>query len=68
MKNDKKTTGRRDFLCATGKALAGLGVIAGGGNLLGQGAEGNAAAIAGEANTSFPTADYDWTKHRGHTA
>ena len=64
MKNDKKKTERREFLCATGKALAGLGVIAGGGKLFAQGMKEDAEALVGEASTSFPTADYDWTKHR----
>jgi len=68
MKNDKKKAGRRDFLCTTGKALAGLSVIAGGGELLGQGlkkdrADEDMAAMAEKA-ASFPTTDYDWTKHR----
>ena len=61
--NDKKKAGRRDFLCNTSKALAGLGVIAGGGNLLGQSPITDAAAMADKA-ASFPTTDYDWTKHR----
>ena len=63
MKNDKKKAGRRDFLCTTGKALAGLGVIAGGGELLGQGTKADTAAMAEKA-ASFPTTEYDWTKHR----
>ena len=57
MKNDRKKNPRREFLSATGKALAGLGVIAGGSSLLG-------AATGDAATESFPTADYDWTKHR----
>ncbi len=56
MSNDKKKTGRRQFLCTTGTALGGLGVVASGGSLLGQDTK--------EANTSFPTPEYDWTKHR----
>ena len=65
MTNDKETTGRRNFLCTTGKALAGLSVIAGGGNLLGQNTrEEKAAALADKPTTSFPTPEYDWTKHR----
>ena len=64
MKNDKKKTQRREFLCATGKALTGLGVIAAGGNLLAQGTKEETAAQAAKASASFPTADYDWTKHR----
>ncbi len=64
MKNDKKKSGRREFLSTTGKALAGLGVAASGGSLLGgcAGAEGTSAA-EGTAE-SFPTPDYDWTEHR----
>ena len=57
MKNDKKQAERRKFLCDTGKALAGLGVIAGGGNLLAEDTQ-------AEAATSSPVPDYDWTKHR----
>ena len=64
MKNDKRKTQRREFLCATGKALAGLGVIAAGGNLLAQGTKKETATVAAEASASFPTADYDWSKHR----
>jgi len=57
VKNDSKKNPRREFLSATGKALAGLGVIAGAGSLL--------SAPPGDAATeSFPTPDYDWTKHR----
>ena len=61
--SDKKKSGRRDFLCKTGKALAGLGVVAGGGNLLGESPIKDTAAMADKA-ASFPTSDYDWTKHR----
>jgi NAD-dependent dihydropyrimidine dehydrogenase PreA subunit len=64
VKNDKKKTQRREFLCNTGKALAGLGVVAGGGNLLAKDPKKEKAAMAAKAATSFPTADYDWTKHR----
>ena len=64
MTNDKKKTERREFLCTTGKALAGLGVLAGAGSVLAEGSKEGAAALAGETSTSFPTADYDWTKHR----
>jgi len=65
VKDSKETNGRRGFLCAAGKALAGLGVIAAGGNLLSQGAkEQNAAAFVDKPKPSFPTPDYDWTKHR----
>ena len=63
MKKDKKKTERREFLCATGKALAGLGVVASGGNLLAEGSKKDSAQMAGKA-ASFPTKDYDWTKHR----
>jgi tetrathionate reductase subunit B len=57
VKNDKKKTGRRQFLSTTGTALGSLGLVASGGGLLGQDSEEADAA-------SFPTADYDWTKHR----
>ena len=63
MKNDKKKTQRREFLSATGKALAGLGVAAGGGKLLARDTKEDAATMAAKA-ASFPTADYDWTRHR----
>jgi len=62
LKKDKTKTERRKFLCDTGKALAGLGVIVGGGNLLAKG--GNEEAAAAGDTTSFPTPEYDWTKHR----
>jgi len=64
VKNDKKKAQRREFLCATGKALAGLGVMAGGGNLLARATNEDTAAPASGPSDSFPTADYDWTKHR----
>ena len=35
VKNDGKKSGRREFLSTTGTALAGLGVAAGSGGLLG---------------------------------
>jgi tetrathionate reductase subunit B len=63
VKKDKKKTQRREFLCATGKAVAGLGVIAGGGELFAESTKEDAALTA-KASTSFPTADYDWSKHR----
>jgi len=62
VKNDEKKSGRREFLSATGKALAGLGITAGGGSLLGCASQ--AEETAGGAAESFPTPDYDWTKHR----
>ena len=64
MKDDKKKSERREFLCATGKALAGLGVVAAGGNLLAQGTKEDTEAKAARISASFPTHDYDWTKHR----
>ncbi len=63
MTNDKKKTERREFLCTTGKALAGLGVAASGGTLLAAEAKEDTAGLAAKA-ASFPTKDYDWTKHR----
>lgn len=55
MSNDKKRTGRREFLCVAGTALGGLGVVASSGSLLGQDSK---------ETPSFPTPEYDWTKHR----
>ena len=63
MKKDKKKTQRREFLCTTGKALAGLGVVAGGGKLLAEDTKPDNSAMAAKA-ASFPTAEYDWSKHR----
>jgi len=62
---DRKKSARREFLSATGKALAGLGVIASGGALLNQatGSGDATASVRGEGQ-SFPTPDYDWTEHR----
>jgi Fe-S-cluster-containing dehydrogenase component len=54
VKKEKRKSGRREFLSTTGKALAGLGVAGCGGGLLGQ----------AKAAASFPTPDYDWTRHR----
>jgi len=62
LKNDKKKVERRKFLCDTGKALAGLGVIVGGGNLLAKG--GNEEAAATGDTTSFPTPEYEGTRLR----
>ena len=63
MKDERKTNDRRHFLSATGKALAGLGVLASGGGLFGQ-VSGKAHTSSDEAAGSFPTAEYDWTRHR----
>ncbi len=60
MKNDKKKMERRQFLSSTGKALTGLGIAAGGGSLLAQDTQ----EAGSEGSKSFPTDDYDWTKHR----
>jgi len=59
VKSERNKNARREFLCRTGKALAGLGAIAGGGKLLEE-----AAAFADEPTASFPTPGYDWTKYR----
>ena len=65
MTEKRKKNGRREFLSTTGKALAGLGVVAGGGGMLcGGAAAQNSAAPDGNTTESFPTPDYDWTKHR----
>lgn len=49
--------GRRNFLRLFGKAIAYTGALIGAGGFLSK--RGTAAA-----KVSFPTADYDWTKHR----
>jgi len=65
MKIDESKSGRREFLCASGTALAGLGLLAGTAGLLAaESNEAKAAAAAGGTGGSFPTPDYDWTKHR----
>ena len=66
MSNHKKKIGRRKFLRTTGTVLAGLGVAASGGSLLGKGTKRTdvAAALGDAATASFPTAEYDWTKYR----
>jgi len=65
MNIDQEKTDRRSFLRATGKALAGLGVMVGTGAVLGQGTEQETVAVGDvEAGSSFPTPEYDWTKHR----
>lgn len=56
-KANKNISGRRDFLRLLGKAAAYVGALVGTGGMLAR--RGTAAAGA-----SFPTADYDWTKHR----
>jgi len=61
MSNDKKKMERRQFLTTTGAALTGLGCVAGGGVLLAK--EGTSESAA-NTTESFPTKDYDWTKHR----
>jgi tetrathionate reductase subunit B len=58
MNDTGKKGGRREFLRTGGKALAGLGLLGGGCSLLSQGDDDE--AVEG----SFPTPDYDWTKHR----
>jgi len=63
VKKDNKQTDRREFLCTTGKAIVGLGVATGPGNLLAKAAKPDQATMAAKA-ASFPTKDYDWTKHR----
>jgi Fe-S-cluster-containing dehydrogenase component len=55
---DLADTGRRAFLRAAGAAVAGAGAASmGSGKLLG-------ANESDSETTSFPTPDYDWTKHR----
>ena len=63
MTDHKNKTERRKFLCTTGKALAGLGVVASGGTLLAREAKEDTADLAAKA-ASFPTKDYDWSEHR----
>jgi Fe-S-cluster-containing dehydrogenase component len=64
VKSDRKKPDRREFLYATGKALAGLGIIAGGGCLLEQAAPEENTGAGAASMPSFPTPGYDWTKHR----
>jgi Fe-S-cluster-containing dehydrogenase component len=65
MKKNGKKNARREFLSTAGKALAGLGVVAGGCGLVAQAsASADAAADGAAEGGSFPTEDYDWTKHR----
>jgi Fe-S-cluster-containing dehydrogenase component len=64
VRNDKKKTQRREFLCATGKALAGIGVMSACGKLVADGGSKEKASPVSGSSASFPTADYDWTKHR----
>jgi tetrathionate reductase subunit B len=64
MKTDKEKPGRREFLVNTGTALTGLGLLAGGGSLLGQATTQESASSTEPESESFPTPDYDWTKHR----
>lgn len=65
MKQDKKKTGRREFLTTTGKALISAGAVVGGAPLLAdetlsKDQQKESAAKA----ASFPTEDYDWTEHK----
>ena len=65
MKKDDKpsSSARRAFLDKLGRTVAYAGVAAGAGALAGaQGAAGKGGAPS--AGESFPTKDYDWTKHR----
>ena len=62
--DDRQKSGRRDFLNAAGKAIAGLGIAAGAGALFGEDANGTSNAAASDARSSFPTPDYDWKKHQ----
>jgi Fe-S-cluster-containing dehydrogenase component len=65
MTSDQTKADRRSFLRTSGQALAGLGLTVGGASLLGEiAAETEAKTAAAGTTDSFPTADYDWTKHR----
>lgn len=64
MNETTRKGGRREFLRAGCTALAGLGLVAGAGELLGEGADGGESEAPADAEASFPTPDYDWTKHR----
>ena len=57
----KDKSGRRAFLRTAGKALAGA---VGGGALLAKSVAQDEPIAGDKATTSFPTEDYDWTKHR----
>ena len=59
---DDAKTARRDFLRDAAGAIAGVGVLAGMGALAGCGLP--TQKKRAEKLASFPTADYDWTKHR----
>ncbi len=56
-KVNKNRPGRRDFLRLLGKAAAYAGALFGAGGIL-------ARQKTSAARDSFPTKDYDWTKHR----
>lgn len=60
MKKRESKSDRRDFLRTSGQALAGLGLAAGAVGVLGKGQEGDAP----DSDASFPTPEYDWTRHR----
>jgi len=62
MEKDRKKTARRDFLRTA--ALAGAGTIAGAVGLAGCGLPTQTNKTSAEKAASFPTKDYDWTKHR----
>ena len=61
MRPDKNKTGRRAFLRATGSALA-AGAV-GGGALLAKSMAQVEPVAEGKTAASFPTDEYDWTKH-----
>jgi Fe-S-cluster-containing dehydrogenase component len=59
-KDKKENNGRRDFLKVSAQALAG---IVGGGVVYAKSATPEDNKAAAERAASFPTKDYDWTKH-----
>jgi len=64
MEKDRKKTPRRDFLRTAVGGLAGAGAIVGTAGLAGCGLPTQTNKTSAEKAASFPTRDYDWTKHR----
>lgn len=65
MKEDNKKTGRREFLCTTGKVLLGAGAAATGAPLFADETMTKSQQKASALKAaSFPTEDYDWTEHK----
>jgi Fe-S-cluster-containing dehydrogenase component len=62
--SSKTGVGRRAFLVAAGKMAAAVGAIAGGVTGFAKGGWASEKKNSFSKSGSFPTADYDWTKHR----